>query len=109
METVSFDEFKKLVIRIGEVVAAEKVADADKLLRLRVSFGDEERQIVSGIAAYVTPESLIGQRLPFVLNIPPRTIRGVESHGMILAAVSPDGEFSLLKLDTPLPPGSEVR
>jgi methionyl-tRNA synthetase len=109
METISFDDFKKACMRIGEVMEAEKIPETDKLLKLRVNFGDEERTIVSGIAPYVDPAALIGRRLPFVLNIPPRMIKGHESNGMILAAMSPDGEFSLLTLERNLPPGSEVR
>lgn len=95
---VSLDEFKKLDIRTGEIILAEKVANADKLLRLEVSFGKEKRQIVSGISAYFPdPQILIGKKVAFAYNLAPRVIRGLESQGMILAAMDDAGNFSLLE------------
>ena len=97
-EQLSIDEFKKAEIRIGEIRSAERVVDADRLLRLVVSFGGEERQVVSGISAYFPdPGELVGKRVAFVTNLIPRTIRGLESQAMILAAVGGDGAFGLLE------------
>lgn len=97
-ELIDIDTFKKLDIRIGEIVLAEKVANADKLLRLEVSFGEEKRQIVSGISAYFSdPQALVGKKVAFAYNLAPRVIRGLESQGMILAAMDNDGNFSLLE------------
>jgi putative transcription antitermination factor YqgF len=101
-QTIDIDTFKKLDIRIGEVISAEKVENADKLLRLRVSFGPpaggEERQIISGISAYFPePQSLVGKKVAFAYNLAPRKIRGYESQGMILAAMDDEGNFSLLE------------
>ncbi len=104
---ILFDDFKKLEIRIGKIVLAEKVADADKLLKLQVDFGDEKRQIVSGIAQFYTPEDLVGKLCPFITNLEPRTFRGVESQGMIMA-VAMDGKAILLHPDKDVPPGSTV-
>src|SRR3989338_3849003 len=84
---ISIDDFKKLDIRIGTIVSAERVQDADKLLKLMVDVGDPEpRQIISGIAEYITPEEIVGAQCSFIVNLEPRVIRGLESQGMILAA-----------------------
>lgn len=107
---ISIDEFKKAEIRIGEIVAAEKVADADKLLKLSVQFGEEMRQIVSGIAAYFPePSALVGIKCAFATNLEPRTIRGLESNGMILAASDESGAFTLLRANADFPTGIAVR
>ena len=95
--TISIDEFHKLDIRIGEIMSAERVPDTDKLLRLKVAFGVEERQIVSGIAAYFPDlQTLVGKRIAFAYNLAPRVIRGLESRGMILGVNDASG-FSLLE------------
>lgn len=81
----TIDDFAKLEIQLGKVVAAEIVEDTDKLVRLEVDFGSETRQIVSGIQSRIeSAEELVGQTFPFVTNLEPRTIRGLESNGMIL-------------------------
>ena len=95
--TISIDEFHKLDIRIGEIVSAERVPDTDKLLKLKVAFGAEERQIVSGIAAFFPDlQTLVGKRVAFAYNLAPRVIRGLESRGMILGVNDASG-FSLLE------------
>ena len=104
---VSFEDFKKLQIRIGLIVAAEKVEGTDKLLKLSVDFGDEKRQIVSGIAQSYAPEKLVGKQYPFLVNLEPRVIRGVESQGM-LVAINVDGEAVLLKPQKKVPTGSPL-
>ncbi len=89
---ISFDDVKKLDIRMGTIKTAEKVEGADRLLHFSVDVGEEElRSIVSGIAEhYPDAEELIGKQVPVVINLEPRTIRGVESQGMILYAVGED-------------------
>lgn len=82
---ITIDEFRKVEIRIGKVTKVEKVEDADKLLKLDVDFGEFQRQIVSGIAEYYSVEELEGKKLPFIVNLEPRTFKGVESQGMLLA------------------------
>lgn len=105
--TVAFEDFKKLQIRIGLIVEAEKVEGTDKLLKLQVDFGDEKKQIVSGIAEFYKPEQLVGKEFSFVVNLEPRTIRGVESQGMILA-ISVKNKIVLLKPHKKVPAGSFV-
>ena len=95
---ITIDQFHQLEIKIGEIISAEKVVDCDKLLRLEVNFNEEQpRQIVSGIATYFSdPAMLVGKKCAFATNLEPRTIRGLESNGMILA-VSDENSFSLLE------------
>ncbi len=105
---VSIDQFKEIEITVGEILSVEKVPDTDKLLRLEVSFGElGKRQIVSGIALFFPDISvLVGKCVPFVTNLEPRTIRGLESQGMILAAHSGEA-FSLLETSA-VPAGTRV-
>ncbi|MFZ5907660.1 MAG: methionine--tRNA ligase subunit beta [Nitrospirota bacterium] len=105
---ISFDDFRKLDIRIGKILAAEKVQGTDKLLKIEIDVGTEKRQLVAGIAESYEPDALIGREIPVLLNLEPRTIRGVESHGMILAAVM-DGKAVLMHPDREVPPGSIIR
>jgi methionyl-tRNA synthetase len=107
---ISIDDFKKVEIRAGKIVTAEKVPDADKLLRLTVDFGEAApRQIVSGIAMqYPDPAALVGKTHVFITNLEPRTIRGLESQGMILA-LSTDTEFALLEPSAAITPGTSAR
>lgn len=108
---ISYDDFVKLEIVLGKVLSVDVVEGADKLLRLSVDVGEEEpRQIVSGIRAFFEdPQTLVGKTFPFLINLEYRTIRGVESQGMILAASSGEGGFALLEPHIVLPPGSKVK
>lgn len=109
-EKISYADFAKLQIKIGTIVAVEIVPDADKLLKLLVDVGEEApRQILSGIREYVTdPQELIGRQAPFLVNLAPRTIRGLESNGMILA-VGDDTTFAFLAPHIAVAPGATVR
>ena len=105
---ISIDDFAKIEVRVGTVKTAERVPDTDKLLRLTVDFGEESgrRQIISGINAYVNePEDLVEKQLAFVTNLESRTIRGLESNGMLFA-VGNDDTFAFLVPDRPIPPGT---
>ncbi len=105
----TIDDFHNIEIKIGTILIAEYVEGADKLLRLEVDFGEETpRQILSGIREYYQPEQLIGKQCPFVTNLDPRTLRGFESHGMILAVKTIDGGAVLLGPDSKVPPGSPL-
>jgi len=108
METISFDDFKKLEIRIGKILSAEKVEDSDKLLKLEVDFGEETRQIVAGIAQFYAPEALIGKECPFAYNLAFRVLKGIESQGMILCP-SDESAPVLLHPDKEVPPGSPIK
>lgn len=105
---ITFDDFKKMDIRVGKIVAAEKVMGTDKLLKLEIDLGVEKRQLVAGIAESYLPEQLIGRDVPVLVNLEPRSIRGIESQGMVLAA-SVDGKPVLLHPDSEVPPGSIIR
>ena len=110
MEPITFDEFKKAVIKIGTILSVEKVPDADKLLKLMVNLGEEvPRQILSGIAMYYPdPSILVGKQVPVLTNLPTRTIRGLESQGMVLYVVG-DGFLKTLSPSEEVPPGTPVQ
>lgn len=109
-DTISYDDFAKLDIRIGVITSVDVVEDADKLLRLSVDVGeDTPRQIISGIREYFDdPQELVGKQCPFITNLEPRVIRGYESQGMILAASS-DDTFALLIPHNALPAGTKIK
>ena len=123
---ITIDDFAKVEIRIGTILTVEKVPDTDKLLKLSVDFGEvssappaegevapepvrEIRTIVSGIALYFEdPQVLVGKQCPFLYNLAPRMLRGIESNGMIMAAG--DGtSFALLHPDRPVTPGCKIK
>ncbi len=107
---ISIDDFQKVEIKVGHILSAEKVPETDKLLKLSVDFAEgTPRQIVSGISTYFPdPQALVGKKCAFAANLEPRTIKGLESQGMILA-VSGEGFFSLLEAGADVPPGSSVK
>ncbi len=91
-DEITYDDFAKLEIRIGTVIAAELVPDTDKLIKCTIDFGEfGERTIVSGIAEWKKPEELVGKQLPYIVNLAPRVLRGVESQGMLLALSDSEG------------------
>ena len=122
MEAISFEDFKKIDIRIGKISSAERIEGSDKLLKLEVNFGltsqvlpdgkilevEEKRQILAGIAKFYEPEKLIGRLCPFVFNLAPKIMGDLESQGMILCADSPDGPVILCP-DREVNPGSIVK
>jgi methionyl-tRNA synthetase len=106
---ILYVDFEKMDFRIGTITAAEKVEKADKLLKLQVDLGFEQRIIVSGIAQHFTPESLVNKQVIVVANLAPRKMRGIESQGMILTAEQPDGKLILVNPDESTANGSNVR
>ena len=96
-ETIEFDDFTKLDIRIGTILEAEKIVKTKKLLKLKVDVGIDTRTIVSGIAESFKPEDIIGQRVLVLVNLAPRKLRGVESEGMILMSETPDGKLTFIE------------
>ncbi|NWF76037.1 MAG: methionine--tRNA ligase subunit beta [Nitrospirae bacterium] len=105
---ITYTDFNKLDIRIGKIVSAEKVKDTDKLLKLEVDLGFEKRNIVAGIAELYEPEQVIAKEIPILLNLEPKNIRGIISHGMILA-VDVEGKPVLMHPEKEVPPGSKIR
>lgn len=104
---ISIDEFRKIDLRVGRVLSCEKVPGTDKLLRLEVSFGEEKREIVAGVAKYYCAEDVVGKQVIVVYNLKPAVIRGIKSCGMILAAKD-DERLSILTLDREVKDGSKV-
>ena len=107
-ETVEFDDFTKLDIRIGTILEAEKVAKTKKLLKLKVDVGIDTRTIVSGIAESFSPEEIIGQQVSVLVNLAPRKIRGVESQGMILMTDTPDGKLAFVEPEKAVKNGQQI-
>mgnify|MGYP001590866759 FL=1 len=107
---ITFDEFKKAEIKIGTILLAEKVPEADRLLKLMINIGEENpRQILSGIAEYYPdPTVLVGKQVPVLANLPPRTIRGIESQGMVLYAVG-EGFLTTIEPSREIPVGTNVQ
>ena len=109
MPEISYEDFAKLDIRVGRVTAAELIPETDKLIKCAVDFGDLGiRTIVSGIAQWKKPEDLVGKQFPYVVNLAPRTLRGIVSAGMLLATSDEIGAV-LLCPERELPPGTKLR
>ena len=106
-ETITFDQFTPLDLRAGRIVAADVHPKADKLLRFDVDLGFETRQILSGVREHLAPDDLVGETVVVVANLAPRTIRGLESQGMILFAENRDG--ALVPVTTSGEPGALVK
>lgn len=100
-------------IRIGKIISAEKVENSNKLLKLKVDFGEPDlpagRQVLAGIAKFYEPESLIGKECPFAFNLEPKMLGELESQGMILCPSNEDGQPVLLHPDKEVPPGSIIK
>lgn len=110
MDNITYSDFQRLDLRVGQVLAAEEIPGADKLLKLRVDIGTEVRELVAGIKMFYSPDSLVGRKIAVLTNLEPRTIRGVISQGMVLAG-STEGvtELALLSFDKDLPVGSIIK
>jgi methionine--tRNA ligase beta chain len=111
---INFDDFQKLEIKVGTILEAEKIEGADKLLKLLIDLGEDpagagqdKRTIVAGIAESYKPKSIIGKQVPILTNLEPKTIKGIESNGMILAAVI-DEKAILLKPVKKVPNGIKI-
>ena len=109
MDEISYNDFGKLDIRIGTVLAAERVPETDKLIKCTIDFGEfGERIIVSGIAEWKTPEELVGKQFPYIVNLAPRVLKGIESQGMLVAASDESG-VALLSPERNIAPGTKLR
>jgi len=107
-QEISIDDFKKIELRVAEVISAESIENTDNLLKLKVNIGHETRQIVAGIAQNYSPEDIIGKKVVLIANLEPAKIRGVKSQGMLLAAVSKN-ECAVVTLDKDMPAGTRVK
>jgi len=106
--TIAFDDFAKIDLKVGTIIAAEKVAKADKLLKLEIDLGFEKRTIVSGIALHFEPSAIIGKQVVVVANLAPRKMKGIESNGMILMAEDKTGKLHFVNPDHAIDNGSGV-
>jgi len=107
MATINFNEFKKMDLRVAHILEAEKVEGTDKLLKLKVDLGTEQRQLVAGVAQEYAPEKLVGKKIAIIVNLEPAVIRGVESQGMVLAA-EVDGKAVFAFYPDDVPAGSKI-
>ena len=105
---IQFDDFAKIDLKVGTILSAEKVAKADKLLKLEIDLGFEKRTIVSGIALHFSPEQIINKQVVVVANLAPRKMKGIESNGMILMAEDADGKLKFVKPEDRISDGSSV-
>jgi len=108
MDIITYEEFKKLDLRVAQVLKAERIEGATKLLKLQIDLGTEQRQIVAGVAETYTPEDLVGKKLTVIANLKPAIIRGVESQGMLLAGIK-GGKAVISFFDGDISPGSIVQ
>ena len=109
-EKITIEDFAKVELRVGEVVSAERIPKADKLLKLQVDIGTEVRQVLAGIAQYYEPEKLVGMKVIVVTNLQPRKMRGLESNGMIVAAsVGEEGKPVLATFVEDVPKGAKLK
>jgi methionyl-tRNA synthetase len=108
-QVINIDDFAKVDLRVAQILVAERVPKADKLLRLEVDLGYEKRQILAGIAQYYEPEKLVGRKIVIVANLAPRKMRGLESNGMLLAASLPDGAPVLAGFLEEVPLGARLK
>ena len=105
---INIHQFFETELRVAEVLAAERVENADRLLKLQIDLGNEKRQLVAGIAQAYRAEDLVGKRIVVVANLEPARIRGVESQGMLLAA-DVDGRPVVATFDEPVPAGTPIK
>ncbi len=108
MKNINFEEFQKIDLRIAKVISAEKIKGSEKLLKLELDLGKEKRQIITGVSEFYQPKDLIGREIVVVANLEPKTLMGLESQGMLLAA-DVNGEAVLLRPDKEIPPGTKIR
>lgn len=105
---MTIDEFQQIDLRVAKVLAAERLAGSEKLIKLKISLGGEERQLVAGVGKVYEPENLVGREIVVVANMEPRTLLGEESKGMLLAAHGEDGAPIILTVEREVPSGSRV-
>jgi methionine--tRNA ligase beta chain len=105
---INYEEFKKIELKAAKVLEAERIEGSEKLLKMKLSIGTEERQLVAGIAKAYAPEEMVGKTIIIVANLEPRKLMGFESQGMILAAHGEDGAPVILLPEKEVSPGSDI-
>ena len=105
---IPFEDFQKIDLRVAKIIKAERIEGSEKLLKLEIDLGNEKRQIVAGIGKFYKPKDLIGREIVVVVNLELKTLIGIESQGMLLAADF-EGKPVLLKPDEEVPPGTKIR
>ncbi|HMA52853.1 MAG TPA: methionine--tRNA ligase subunit beta, partial [Acidobacteriota bacterium] len=109
MDIITYDEFKKMDLRVAQILEAERVPGATKILKLKIDIGTEQRQMIAGIAETYTPEELVGRKLIVIVNLKPAVIRGIESQAMLLAAITPDNKALIPFFDRDIQAGAIVK
>jgi methionyl-tRNA synthetase len=109
MDLITYDEFKKMDLRVAQILAAEPVPGATKILKLQIDLGTEKRQMVAGVAETYAPQELVGKKLIVIVNLKPAVIRGIESQAMLLAAITPDNKAVIPFFDRDIEPGAVVK
>ena len=105
---IEYSDFQKVELKVAKILEAEKIEDSEKLIKLKVSLGEEERQIIAGIGKVYEPENLINKEIIVVANLAPRQLMGTESQGMLLAAHGENGDPVILIPEKETPPGSKI-
>ena len=108
-DRISIDDFMKIELRVAKVLAAERVPNSRKLIKMQVDVGTEQRTLVAGIADAYEPEALVGRSVVVVFNLKPAKLMGIESNGMVLAASADGGKPVIVSFDEPVAPGTRVR
>ena len=107
MEKISYDEFRRIKLKVATILKAESLEKSKNLIKLQIDIGEEKRQILAGIKKFYDPEELVGRQIVVIVNLEPATLMGEKSDGMLLAA-DIDGEPILLSTDKEVPPGTEI-
>ncbi|MBU5678543.1 MAG: methionine--tRNA ligase subunit beta [Candidatus Aenigmatarchaeota archaeon] len=108
-EEITIEEFQKIDLRVGKIINAEKIENADKLLKILVDLGNEKRTLIAGIAKCYKPEELINKKVVVVTNLKPKKIRGIESKGMLLAAIDKNENPILITVEKDIEVGAKIR
>jgi methionyl-tRNA synthetase len=109
MDIITYAEFQKMDLRVAQILEAERVPGATKILKLKIDIGTEQRQMVAGVAETYAPEELVGKKLIVICNLQPAVIRGIESQAMLLAAITADNKALIPFFDRDIPAGAKVK
>ncbi|MGZ5439562.1 MAG: methionine--tRNA ligase subunit beta, partial [Candidatus Aminicenantales bacterium] len=109
MDIITYDEFRRMDLRVAQILEAERVPGATKILKLKIDIGTEQRQMIAGVAETYTPEELVGRKLIVIVNLKPAVIRGIESQAMLLAAITPDNKAVIPFFDRDIQAGAIVK